>query len=223
MPIVLQRPSPPRPALRAALCAALAVFASAPAAAHPHVWIDAAVVPVFDAARRFVAVHEKWTLDQPYTESVLPELDVSRDGVIEPNELADARRTALWWMVNTYFTRITIGGRAVAAGPPADFAARLPFDRLIVEFTLPLVTPQPVEGGAGIDLYDPDNYFAIQFADPAIYPSLLPAACTAGPRREPNLDPTAVMILRQLGLTTDPAILNDPAAGFPFRVAIECK
>ncbi len=211
--------------LTPALAFFLAVLAAAPAAAHPHVWIDAAIVPVFDQSGRFVAVHERWAMDALYTESILTDLETSRDGILQPQELAFAQsaRTALWWMLPTYFTRLTLGGKAVDHAAPDDIRVSLPFDRLIIEFTLPLAAPVAVGASAGIDLYDPDNYFAFEFSEPWLYPSLVPENCTAARKAQPDLDPTAVMILKRLGLTTSPAILEDPAAGFPFRVTIDCQ
>jgi ABC-type uncharacterized transport system substrate-binding protein len=206
------------------ICAGLGLVlvGAAPAAAHPHVWIDTVVAPVFDEMGRFVAVHEKWTLDQPYTESVLPEIDVSKDGILQDGELQNSLRNALWWVAYTFMTRITVAGRPVARGDVQGLRVGL-FDRLTVEFTLPLAEPQSVTLGAGIDVFDPENYFAFQFVDPGIDTAGVPASCTAKVREQPNLDPTAVLILKRLGLAADPAILSDPAAGFPVRVAIDCR
>jgi hypothetical protein len=51
----------------------------------------------------------------------------------------------------------------------------------------------------------------------------VPASCQAARRQQPNLDPVAVMIIRKLGLSADPAVISDPAAGYAVRVAIDCK
>jgi ABC-type uncharacterized transport system substrate-binding protein len=200
-----------------------ALLSAAPRAdAHPHVWIDVTVAPVFDSEGRFAGVYEKWALDSTYTESVLPELDIGKDGIIQDSDLAVAGPKALWWIDSAYMTRITLGGQDVARGAVSDFTVRLT-DRLVVEFTLPLAERQKVTSAVGIDVFDPENYYAFQFADPGITAEGLPVGCKAAPRPAVNLDPTAVAILKRLGLTADPAILNDPAAGFPVRVVIECQ
>jgi ABC-type uncharacterized transport system substrate-binding protein len=205
-----------------AAAAAAAVLSVVPAQAHPHVWIDATVAPIFDETGRLAAVREKWLLDVAYTETVLPELDVSKDGMIQETELQNALRTALWWIGSSYMTRITVGGRPVERQGAQDIRVTLT-DRMGVEFTLPLAEPAAVTLGAGIDVFDPENYYAFAFGDPGIDTSGLPASCQAVRREQPNLDATAVMILKRLGLTADPAILSDPAAGFPVRVAIDCR
>jgi ABC-type uncharacterized transport system substrate-binding protein len=216
-----------RPAFRAvlALLSAGVTFLSAGQAdAHPHVWIDVTVAPVFDGMGRLTAVHEKWTFDEPYTESIGPDLDVNKDGMLSDIEVQNAAKVGVLWFVPPgYFTRITAAGRSLATKPVQDFSVKIPGPGMVVEFTLPLVEPAVVPPGAGIDVFDPEYYVALAFADPDIDASLAPTSCQVSRRSQANLDPTAVMILRRLGLTTDPAILNDPAAGFPVRVAIDCK
>jgi tRNA threonylcarbamoyladenosine biosynthesis protein TsaE len=207
--------------LLAAVALALCVM---PADAHPHVFIDATVTPIFDGLGRFAAVHERWTFDQAFTDSILSDLDVNRDGLLEESEIRNAGATgSLWFVPYGYFTRITFAGRPVATSGVNDFSVTIPGPRLVLELTLPLAEPEAVTAGAGIDVFDPDIYVDVEFAEPGIDTSRLPAACQAGRRQQPNLDPTAVMLIRKLGLSTDPSVLNDPAAGFAFRVAIDCK
>jgi ABC-type uncharacterized transport system substrate-binding protein len=206
---------------RTLLSASLVLLCAASADTHPHVWADVTVTPLFDGMGRFAGVREQWTLDAAYTESVLPEIDVSKDGVLQDGELQAATRNGLWWVTSTYMTRLTVAGRPAARKDAEGLKVGLT-DRLSVAFTLPLAEPQAITLGAGIDVFDPENYYAFQFAEPGIDPSLVPASCRATRREQPNLDPTAVMILKRLGLTADPTILSDPAAGFPVRVAIDC-
>jgi ABC-type uncharacterized transport system substrate-binding protein len=215
---------------RAAVAAAAVLLSATAAGAHPHVWITATIAPVVDEGGRLTAVHEKWTFDEVFTEGIGPELDVNKDGMLQDSEIQNSTRNGVLWFVPAgYFTRITVGGAAVATKPAEDLRVSIPGPGMILEFTLPLADPRPVAGvgggatGAGIDVFDPDYYVDVQFADPPVDGGKVPASCQAAPRPKANLDPTAVMILRRLGLTTDPAILNDPAAGFAVRVAVECK
>ena len=207
-----------------ALAGAIGLLAAAPAAAHPHVWINATVAPVFDEMGRFTAVHEKWTFDDTFTEGVGPDLDVNKDGILEASEIQNAAAAGVLWFVPAgYFTRVTIAGRQVATAAVKDFTVTIPGAHMVAEFTLPLAEPQTVALGAGIDLFDPEIYVDLQFADPPIDTARVPPSCTATRREQPNLDPVAVMLIRRLGLPADPAVVNDPAAGYAVRVAIDCK
>ena len=99
-------------------CALMALLAAPRAEAHPHVWIDATVTPIFDEAGRFAAIHEKWTFDAAFTEGIGPDLDVNKDGILEDSEIQNVTGGgSLWFVTPNYFTRITIAGRPVGRFP----------------------------------------------------------------------------------------------------------
>jgi ABC-type uncharacterized transport system substrate-binding protein len=208
---------------RLLFAAGVMLLPAAQAAAHPHVWINATVAPVFDETNRLVAVREKWMLDVEFTEGVGPDLDVNKDGILEAPEIQNAAANGtLWFVPYGYFTRVTLAGRQVATAEVRDFRVTIPGAHMVVEFTLPLAEPAAVTS-AGIDVYDAEFYVDVQFADPGIDTTLVPAQCLATRREQANLDPVAVMLIRRLGLAADPAVINDPAAGFAVRVAIACR
>jgi ABC-type uncharacterized transport system substrate-binding protein len=211
------------PRAAAALLAA-AVLGAARAEAHPHVFVDATVAPVFDEAERFTAVHEKWAFDIAFTEGIGPDLDVNKDGVLSQSEIENAGGVGeLWFIPYDYFTRITVAGRPVDRKAVEGFGVRIADARLVVEFTVPLSEPAVITLGAGIDVFDPEFYVDVEFADPGIDTASVPASCQAARRQTPNLDPVAAMIIRKLGLPADPSLLSDPAAGYPVRIALDCK
>jgi ABC-type uncharacterized transport system substrate-binding protein len=203
----------------AALCA---VAVSSPAAAHPHVWITVTVTPAFDDAGRWTSVHQKWSFDYDYSTLVGPELDKDGDGAVDVSVLAEGG--VLSWIISKDFlTRLTVAGREVRHGHPESLTIGVPAAKLVVEFTLPLAEPQVITLGAGVDVFDPEVYYDIVFDYPDIQAPTAPNSCVVDRRKQPNLDPMAVMLIRRLGLTVDPTILNDPATGFAVRVAIDCK
>jgi ABC-type uncharacterized transport system substrate-binding protein len=188
------------------------------------VWADVAIEPLFDEGGRLTAVRERWTFDDQYTELIGPELDTSKDGFIQPVELTNSLSTALNWMIPAgYLTRVTVDGAPVAPQGAYDILTTYSGSRLAIAFTLRFIEALSPPLNVGVDVFDPTYYVAIDFADPAIDASRLPGGCEATRRPQPNLDPVAVMMLRKLGLTLDPAILADPAAGFPARVIVTCR
>ena len=212
---------------RAALPAlALLLPSSLPAGAHPHVFIDAVVEVIFDDSGRMSAVHEVWLFDYDAGDILKVEADAlgNRDGRAEPEELALlASNNKLNWMaVGNYFTRVTFAGRAVEHLPPAEIDVRLERSRVAIEFTLPLAEPLPVTADAGVDVFDGEYYYDFEFGADPVRAVGLPEPCGVSRRTQANVDPMAVMLLRRLGLTADPAILNDPAAGYPVRLAVSC-
>jgi len=207
--------------LAAAPVAAAAL--AAPALAHPHVFPLVKVTALFDDAGRFAGVHEKWSFDYDYSAIAKEQTDTDGNGSVDDAEMAKAWTEGLAWVAHyDYFTRLTVAGRKVEHGPPQDVAPKFFAGKLYVEFTLPLAEPQPVTLGAGIDVFDGEFYYDFEFDYPDVDAENAPASCVVDRRQQDNLDPVAVMLIRKLGLPADPSILNDPAAGYAVRVAIDC-
>jgi ABC-type uncharacterized transport system substrate-binding protein len=183
------------------------------------------VSPAFDERGRLASVREKWVFDYDYSTLIGPRLDQNGDGAFTGEELMShlGEGGILSWILNAnYFTRITLGGEPVEFGPAENLSVGVIEAALTVEFTLPLLDPPTIIGEAGVDVFDPDFYYDISFGSPGVEPANAPASCTVGRREGDNLDPVAVLLLRRLGLAANPAVINDPAAGYTLRVAIEC-
>jgi ABC-type uncharacterized transport system substrate-binding protein len=195
-----------------------------PAAAHPHVFPLVKVTALFDDVGRFSGVHEKWSFDYDYSAIAKEQADTDASGSVDEAETAKAMTDGgLGWIpYYDYFTRLTVAGRKVEHGPPQDVTPKFFAGKLYVEFTLPLVEPQPVTLGAGIDVFDGEFYYDFEFDYPDVDAVNSPPACIIDRRQQANLDPVAVMLIRKLGLPADPSVLNDPAAGYAVRVAIDC-
>jgi ABC-type uncharacterized transport system substrate-binding protein len=201
----------------------VAIGLARPALAHPHAWITATVAPTFDDGGRLASVREKWVFDYDYSTLVGPRLDQNGDGAFTGEELMGhlGEGGILAWILNAnYFTRITMGDEAVEFGPAENFSVGVVEAALTVEFTLPLLDPKAVVGEAGVDVFDPDYYYDITFGSTDVEPVNAPTACIVRRRNADNLDPVAVLLLRRLGLAANPAVINDPAAGYSVRVAI---
>src|SRR3954453_7199235 len=65
---------------------------SAPAAAHPHVWIVARSALVFDEGK-LMGFHHTWTFDPAYSAIAVMGLDSHHNGKPDPDQLAELART----------------------------------------------------------------------------------------------------------------------------------
>lgn len=126
-----------------------------PAAAHPHVWIDASVVVEFKN-RKIVALDETWTFDEVFSEDTLQDLDKDhtsaafRQGLVT---LAGKEQDAL--ADESYFTHFYIG--SIPSGAPAIKGLRIDLvgNRLVYRFTAPVDPPvDPTKAPFGFSLYD---------------------------------------------------------------------
>jgi ABC-type uncharacterized transport system substrate-binding protein len=209
------------------LSALAATFLAAhPAIAHPHVFPVVTITVQFDDAGRFSGVHEKWSFDYDYSGVVKSTIDKDGDGSASPDELTAALGmdgVLSWLALGDYMTRLTLGGRPVARGEVKDPDVKFYAGKLLIEFTVPLKEPQPATLGAGVDVFDAEFYYDVEFDYPDVEATGTPASCQVTRREKDNLDPVAIMIIRKLGLTADPKVLSDPASGYAVRVAIDCK
>jgi ABC-type uncharacterized transport system substrate-binding protein len=101
-----------------ALLAALG--ATAPAAAHPHVWVEARAEIIFDTEARVTGIRQTWVFDPAYSAYAIMGLNMDRDGRPDQGkltELADENLTAL--AEANYFTTMRVAAPLPPLPPPA--------------------------------------------------------------------------------------------------------
>ena len=150
--------------LAAALVAALPMAA----AAHPHVYIDAALVLDYDAEGRLTGVEVEWAYDELYSLLIIEDygLDPDGDGVLTAEENAVIQGFDGDWEEG-FDGRLFLqqDGQPVAMAQPADFTAEYRDGRLISRHLHPLATPLEGNLPLALQVYDPEYYVA--FSMPA--------------------------------------------------------
>jgi ABC-type uncharacterized transport system substrate-binding protein len=149
--------------LRAAVLAAgLALLVPTAVRAHPHVFIDYTLV-VRAGAGGVEAVDVTWTFDPLFSAMVQGAFDEDRDGTLSPREVRaiEDKHVANIKRFN-YFLDVRVNGRPQTV-TIRDFRARIPRDRLVYAFTVPVTA----DGAQGT--------IEIAVADPTIYTAFLPA------------------------------------------------
>jgi ABC-type uncharacterized transport system substrate-binding protein len=169
-------------ALLALLAAAIGL--ARPAAAHPHVWIDARAEVVFDGNGRVIAIRHVWTFDEAYSAFATTGLDANRDGRFSREELADLAKVNVESLEEfEYFTFLKSAGRKVKLGKPVDYWLEHADSKLTFHFTLPLA--RPAEGRTvSLEIADPTYFVSFEFAaGETVRLSAAPAGCTVSLRR----------------------------------------
>jgi ABC-type uncharacterized transport system substrate-binding protein len=166
--------------LASAACAAVTLGAR-PAAAHPHVWINAVTTFLFED-RMLMGIRHHWEFDEMFGSYVIEEQDADRDGELDRAEIASVQASAFSNLREyDFFTHARIDGNDMPLHEVTDFAARIENGMLVYEFTLPLAKPvDPGVSQFAAGIYDPEYYVEVLLDedDPVRFEGLSSGACT---------------------------------------------
>jgi len=109
----------------------------APAAAHPHVFIEARTKILYEKGT-FTGVEHRWTFDEFYTQTAIEGLDANKDGVYDRQELAELAKVNIEGLKEfAYFTYPKLAGKDVTFGEVKDYWLEHKDGVLTLVFTLP--------------------------------------------------------------------------------------
>ncbi len=147
-----------------ALLAAL-LIASAPAAAHPHVWITASAEVVYGSDGLATAVRHTWVFDEMYSSFATQDLPSKEKGKFTREELADLAQVNMDSLKDyEFFTFVTADGKKLAFSGPTDYWLEYKDSVLTLRFTLPLAAPARA-GKLNVEIYDPEYFVDFTFAE----------------------------------------------------------
>jgi ABC-type uncharacterized transport system substrate-binding protein len=142
----------------------LAALNGAPAAAHPHVFIDHSVTLVFGASD-LVALRFSWTFDEMYS-SLLRADYVKSKGALTPDDVRELEKKAFANLSSyDYFLVLRLNGDLIKLRKVTDFTARLDGARMTYTFTVP-IEAGAAGGRATLEaiVFDPEYYVAFEFS-----------------------------------------------------------
>ncbi|HWV19939.1 MAG TPA: DUF1007 family protein, partial [Devosia sp.] len=134
-----------------------------PAAAHPHIFIDAKVTVVFDDAGRIAALRNSWTFDTAFSVWMVQGLDTNGDGVVSSEEMQDLADENMVGLADYGF--YTVAGDGVDFTAAGDQRMHYHDNRVTLDFSVN--ANEPVAPGSRFELgiFDAEYYVAITFAD----------------------------------------------------------
>jgi ABC-type uncharacterized transport system substrate-binding protein len=134
---------------------------------HPHVFISDAMTLIFDD-RDIAGLRLSWSFDEMYSSMIKTDYVHGRDPT--PAEIKSIEKENFSNLANYgFFLDIKINDQPVKFQEVRDFTAKLQGNRVVFEFTVPLVTVERKETNiieAGV--FDPEYYveFTMREADP---------------------------------------------------------
>ncbi len=183
----------------AILAAVLLAFAG-PAAAHPHVFVDARAEIVFDGEGRIAAIRNIWQFDEAFSSYATLNLDADGDGTFSAEELDPLAKVNIESLQEfAFFTYLRVGDTEIDFSPPSEYFLRYDGVRLTLYYTLPLQQPAVLTTPAMLEVFDPEYFVAFTFAGdvPAVLDGA-PEGCTATFHPPQELDAQTMAILSQI-------------------------
>jgi nickel/cobalt transporter (NicO) family protein len=160
---------------------AAVIILSTPAAAHPHVWIEAKSDVVFNDEGMIIAINHEWTMDEMYSEAAIDGLDKNGDGIYSEQELEPLTKENIDSLKEyAYFTSLKAGTETSIFADVVEASQQLNSKRLILHFQLPLKQPvDPRKTRVFYRVYDPGFFIAIEFSgnDAVSAIGAIPASC----------------------------------------------
>ncbi len=171
-----------------ALMLSLLTTVPRPSAAHPHIWITAALSFVFEDGK-LTALRQAWVFDDFFSASLIQDFDKDKNGVFDAAEqqaLAGQAFVAL--RESDYFTRMRQGVESFPFGDAQNFSATQAKGLVVYGFTLPLATPlDPARGPITAGIYDESFFVDVAFdeADPVRFDGIPSGTCSYAIREDP--------------------------------------
>lgn len=168
----------------------IAFFAAAPrpSAAHPHIWITAAVSFVFEDGK-LAALRQAWVFDDFFSASLIQDFDKDKNGVFDETEQRALSSNAFAALRESdYFSRIRQGVESAAMKNAENFSATQAKGLVVYGFTLPLSTPlDPARGPITAGIYDESFFVDVAFdeKDPVRFDGVPSGACSYAIREDP--------------------------------------
>ena len=209
-----------------AVAGILAVALAGPAAAHPHVFVDARSEIVFDKAGEITAIHHIWQFDEAFTAFAIQGLDANGDGKLSDAELAPLAKVNIDSLKDyDFFTWLRQGKRSYPFVTPTEYWLQFNDGRLTLFFTLPLKKPVAIHGKATLEVFDPEYFVAFTFPEHKPVTMIdAPPGCTARYHPPQLLDAKTMAELAAVPASQHdlPPDLQNAAAALANLIFLDC-
>jgi ABC-type uncharacterized transport system substrate-binding protein len=202
------------------LVAAALTICTAPASAHPHVWVTAASELIYASDGSISGVRHAWTFDDMFSTYALQGIETKSKGVYTREELAPLAQTNVESLKEFgFFTFAKADGKKEKFLEPVDYYLEHKDGALVLHFTLPFKTPFKTRQLA-LEVYDATFFvdFSLQKKDPVRLVGA-PAGCTLAVQR-PNDGSAAAQKLNEQTFTNGEN--SNYGAMFANKITVDC-
>jgi ABC-type uncharacterized transport system substrate-binding protein len=188
--------------LLAIVCTLAALAGSlSPAAAHPHVFIDARAELVFDATGNLAAIRHVWRFDEAFSAFATQGMATDDNGKITRETLQPLAKVNVDSLKDfDYFTFLHVGPKRYGFKIPTEYWLQMDQGQLVLFYTLNLTAPVPVaKQPIVLDVYDPAYFvdYTLVPSEPALLVNA-PTGCKMQVQPKGDPDPAAAAILSSI-------------------------
>ena len=153
--------------LRCAIGAAAFLAAAGTAQAHPHVFVEAHVEFVRDAAGRLTELRHVWRFDELFSSTVLLDYDANGDSQLDNDELDAVSKTVSQSVAEYgYYTDARNGATKLKFIAPEQIMVDYQDGQILMFFSLKFAEPVDITGGEfRVAVSDPTYYVALDMPD----------------------------------------------------------
>jgi ABC-type uncharacterized transport system substrate-binding protein len=186
------------PSRALAYAVAALLYGSAPALAHPHVFVVVKSEVLFDPQGRISGVRHAWTFDDMYSSFVVA--GVNPDGKpataqqLQPLAEQNVGELAEFG----YFTVVKAPGQKIEFGKPEAISMSENDKKLVtLRFTVPLKTPASAGKALTLQVYDPTYFVSFDFDKDGVSLAGAPKGCSLSQSQPKSLDETEAQKLSE--------------------------
>lgn len=201
------------------------VVLTAPAAAHPHVWVESRSVLLFDGAGTLAGVRHQWTFDEYFSAYATQGMDTDGDGRLSREELQPLAEVNVESLHEFDFFTFVGGDSGARFEKPVDYWLDHDGTLLTLHFTLPLAEAVDLRGGAlTLEVFDPTFFVDFSLAgDGAAETADAPATCELEVERAEGFDMWTQMQLSQIPADAElPPELFESTSGNANAIHVTC-
>lgn len=205
---------------------AWAMLSPAPAAAHPHAWIELKTVVLFNEDGEVSGLRLRWLFDEFYTLYAIEEFDKDGDGRPDDDQLWQLAVVNLESLAEyDYFTYAKVDGVQPAYDQVTEYETFMEGERLVLIFTVELLVPaDPRRHAVSYAVYDPTYYIEIAHAarreEPIAFEGPAPEGCSFE-LQYPDPDEDILFFASSLDRTQSAG--DGLGAYFAEQVSIRCE
>ncbi|MBC8129980.1 MAG: DUF1007 family protein [Rhizobiaceae bacterium] len=157
--------------------------ASGEAEAHPHVFVEARMEIVGDAASKLVSVRNIWRMDELFSTSVVLDFDKNANSVLDDDELAAVGETVRTSIAEwDFYTFVRVGGQPVKMVAPDEIRTLYENGQLLLFFEMKAQTPIDMKiQTVSLSNFDETFFVAFTYEETDAFQLVdLPSTCTQG-------------------------------------------